>query len=611
MVGDDLMLDEDKSQLSKISQGELPSCKKHVDQMACNLDSVVVPLCLADGWCQESMSVDLDSIITNKFDRFSAIPRFKSQDVNVYQLAARFNSSPLKPHVFKIWLTDYDIAEKTLLLSDLTIGVRIPSTKPPPTSYDFYNHPSALANSDKVTDHIKQGVLKGIFAGPFERPPPELRVSPLAAIPQKDSPVIRLIHNLSFPNKNSVNSHIPRECCRVYYETLDDCLAIITRLGKNSLIAKADLASAYHCINICCQDYQFLGFTWKNHFYFGKTLPMGSGISCARFEGMSKAVQWILQAKLGVKDMSHILDDFIFFGPAKSPICDRALKTFMTLLDSLGWLIKHSKTVQPGTKVELHGIMVNTVTTQLSIPEDKIKKAVILIDELLGMQKATLRQLQSVAGLLSFFTRALPGARVFIRRLFDIMHGASRPSHRIRILASTKADLVVWKKVLQMFNGYTLISHVYWSSSPDWRVYSDASGVGYAALFGSYWFQGKFPTSWLEYSIAIKEFVPVYIAMHLWIKYFSNSNIVFFIDNESVVNILLKQTSPDKIIMKMLRKLVVSAMLNNVVFTSKHIRGKHNVLTDHLSRFQFGKAKKWAPWLQDIPVKVPASMLPW
>jgi hypothetical protein len=37
----------------------------------------------------------------------------------------------------------------------------------------------------------------------------------------------------------------------------------------------------------------------------------------------------------------------------------------------------------------------------------------------------------------------------------------------------------------------------------------------------------------------------------------------------------------------------------NVIFRSKHIKGKTNIVTDLLSRSQFQKAHKVAPWPND------------
>ena len=42
----------------------------------------------------------------------------------------------------------------------------------------------------------------------------------------------------------------------------------------------------------------------------------------------------------------------------------------------------------------------------------------------------------------------------------------------------------------------------------------------------------------------------------------------------------------------------------NILIKAKHIPGKHNVLADHLSRFKFPEAKKFAPWLYPQPTTV-------
>ncbi len=90
---------------------------------------------------------------------------------SVYQQAALFNPSPLRPHVILHWLDGYDPHDKAQLSYDLTQGVRIPSSMQPPSTYAMFNHPSALQNRDKVAPMIQQGVQDGIIAGPFKCPP--------------------------------------------------------------------------------------------------------------------------------------------------------------------------------------------------------------------------------------------------------------------------------------------------------------------------------------------------------------------------------------------------------------------------------------------------------
>ncbi len=68
-----------------------------------------------------------------------------------------------------------------------------------------------------------------------------------------------------------------------------------------------------------------------------------------------------------------------------------------------------------------------------------------MIDVILKSKKVTLQELQSIAGVLAFFTKALPGARVFVRRLYDSMKHVFIQSHHIRVSSAIKADLRMWK----------------------------------------------------------------------------------------------------------------------------------------------------------------------
>ncbi len=63
--------------------------------------------------------------------------------------------------------------------------------------------------------------------------------------------------------------------------------------------------------------------------------------------------------------------------------------------------------------------------------------------------------------------------------------------------------------------------------------------------------------------------------------------------------------------MAMIRKMEVISMLNNVMFMSEHIPGKHNIVADLLSQFQTANVKKVASWLDEVASKVPSNLLPW
>ncbi|MCP3932442.1 MAG: hypothetical protein GY705_25505, partial [Bacteroidetes bacterium] len=208
----------------------------------------------------------------------------------------------------------------------------------------------------------------------------------------------------------------------------------------------------------------------------------------------------------------------MFFGSPNSDHCRVSLQEFLMLADSIGLPIKHEKTVFPTTVAELHGLQFDSNTMILSVPMDKVQKAVSKITEILGMDKVSLLDLQSVAGLLGFCSKAIPAGRTFLRRIFDLTKGLKFQKQRTILNEEARKDLITWWKFLIQFNGCNIINHIDWSHDFDWRFFSDASGRGYAAVFGNRWIQGAFPEIWLDVSTAAKELAPIFMAFQLWVS---------------------------------------------------------------------------------------------
>ena len=449
------------------------------------------------------------------------------------------------------------------------------------------------------------------MAGPFKTKPPGLITSPLAVVPKKQPNTWRLIHDLSFPRSNSINSNIPREFCQVKYETLDDIVCMIAKLGRYTQVAKADLRDAFRILEVNKHHYKYLGIFWDKSFWVDKCLPMGSSVSCSEFEELTTAIQWILQNKFGVKNMSHILDDFMFLGSPGTRECHYALQSFLAIAPSLGIPVKHSKTVQPTTLVELHGIQVCTRTMMLSLPPDKLRKALDLVKGLYQLRSVTVAKLQSILGYLNFCTKIVPAGRPFLRRLYDLIKGDQPKWFSVRLTRDIKDDLLVWKEFLTSYNGRTIISRQVWCDQPRVEIFSDACGRGFSGILQNHWFFGIFPKDWDGINIAIKEFIPVYVAFKLWHDRFINSSFLFRVDNESVVYNIKTQTSQVPEILSLLRIMVLSAMRNNVQFFSLHIPGEQNKIADAISRFQFRRARQLAPYLDPLPTPYPQDWLPW
>ncbi|MCP4262048.1 MAG: hypothetical protein GY774_31795, partial [Planctomycetes bacterium] len=168
---------------------------------------------------------------------------------------------------------------------------------------------------------------------------------------------------------------------------------------------------------------------------------------------------------------------------------------------SIGLPVKEEKTVWPSTQVEIHGILFDSDAMTLSLPQDKVEKAQNLLDAVFKKRKVKAVEIQKIHGFLNFACRAVPPGRTFLRRVANLLKGVTSNAYFVRLNAEARKDFMAWKYFLTNFNSIRTLDN-------DWKLFADASGKGFAAVFGSHWIMGEYPKSWLGKSIAIKELTP-------------------------------------------------------------------------------------------------------
>ena len=103
----------------------------------------------------------------------------------------------------------------------------------------------------------------------------------------------------------------------------------------------------------------------------------------------------------------------------------------------------------------------------MRLPQEKISDLRKQIAFFINSKKATLKELQSLIGMLNFACQVVAPGRVFCRRLIDTTCNLCKPHHRTRITKSMKEDLNVWLLFLKDYIGTTVILDQFWSSNSD------------------------------------------------------------------------------------------------------------------------------------------------
>ena len=350
------------------------------------------------------------------------------------------------------YLAGYNATKSRFLLSGFMQGFRL-QYHGQREFRDARNLKSAFDLPEVLKQEIALELQSGRISGPFFLPPfPNLQVSPLGMVAKKEPNTYRVIHHVSFPEGNSINDGISAEDASVQYQRVDDAIDLIRSMGVGSLMAKADIEKAFRIMPVHPVDYELLGMKINNLFYYDKALPMCCSISYKLFEEFSTALHWIVANEFKAAGVVHVLDDFLFVGAAATQQCDRALQSFIKLCSDMNIPIKHSKTVNPCTVITFLGIELDSVKMESRLPLYKVEKIKKLLNEFMGLQKVTLKQLQSLLGVLNFACRVIIPGRPFSRRLIYLTRGVDKPHHHLRLNHEAKADLAAWKLFIDTFN---------------------------------------------------------------------------------------------------------------------------------------------------------------
>ena len=335
-----------------------------------------------------------------------------------------------------------------------------------------------------------------------------------------------------------------------------------------------------------------------NTYYFvNKSLPFGASISCSHFQRVSNAIAHIVKFR-SKEDLINYLDDFYFAALFKW-YCDRQVKIFLDTCGEINFPVAMEKTVWGTIRLVFLGLLINMDTLTVSIPEEKIIKALGLINDVLtpnskGVRKTTLKKLQQLCGYLNFLSHCILPGRAFTWQLYAYASNKLLPHHHIRVNQEMRADLTTWLTFLNKpeaysreFMDFDKLWHAY-----EIMMYSDATKqakLGFRGYCDSDWTYSKWEKNFIEQedpSIQYLKLFAVTVVVKVWIKRFKNRRIVLFCDNESVVNMLNNTSCSCKNCMVLMRMIVLECMIWNVRVFAKHVNSKSNLVVDLLSRLK-------------------------
>ena len=261
--------------------------------------------------------------------------------------------SPLQLSQFQLELANYpDQAAAAYILIGLWDGFRIGfEALSVSLQSSSSNIPLAFDHPFVINAYLQNEVSCGPVAGPFSTPPfTVLHISRFGVVPKNNQlGKWRLILDLSSQDGHSVNDGIPKARFSIQYITVEAFINGIMARGHGTLLAKFDVASAYHNVAIHPLDHPLLGMKWREQYYVDMALPFGLRSAPYIFTAIADVVQWMLTSHHGVDFLRHYLDDFPTLGSPASSVCYNNLQACIRLCSKLGLTLHPDKLEGPST----------------------------------------------------------------------------------------------------------------------------------------------------------------------------------------------------------------------------------------------------------------------
>lgn len=350
----------------------------------------------------------------------------------------------------------------------------------------------------------------------------------------------------------------------------------------------------------------------------------GSSSSCFLYDKISRVLRHLYRWKTGLEAVVY-LDDGLQMGISEAH-CNDNLKVYLAICREINLPTSEEKTVYATRLIIFLGLMLDAVRQLVGIPEEKVAKALNMLDHIIGAKKVTVLEMQRITGLLNFFCRAIVPGQSFTRRLYSNFASLNmKPHYHIRLTGENRLDLGVWRRFLAQdqavlrpfvdFQTHPKSKKVIWASDA-----AKAPQLGYAACFWDektrsvFYAFDQWETGLLEIydpSIQFLELLAVTVGVILFTEKVINSTVDLWCDNQAVVQMIENSVSSCKHCMKLIRLITLMSLRYNVVYRANHIPSKDNRASDLLSRQKINQFLRQVEsgW-RAVPVATPVQLLP-
>ena len=336
--------------------------------------------------------------------------------------------------------------------------------------------------------------------------------------------------------------------------------------------------------------------------------------------GLKPAPAWasVVSAELarilrshGVRVAGTYLDDLLICARSREAL-QAAIRTCESVCAALGLDLNDKTTgpCSPQEGIKYLGLFIRTADCSIAMCEQHRLYAVDLLAACLAAKRISLKQLESVTGVLSWISMALVSGRPRRNTLYAVVAQMKRLQvTSVAVRGALQRQLSWWLKTLRKAPP---AASYFWHAQPDTPlVCSDASGEdGWAACVLGYHIVGAWPAKWRQSSgkgsmnMLFKELVAPVVAALLLSHCIPDTVMCCAVDNAGVAFVLNALSCGCPWSRALLRILADKLAANRVGMIAGHAHRHRNTHADDLSHLLANVA--WSQVVASAPRKQPA-----
>lgn len=366
-------------------------------------------------------------------------------------------------------------------------------------------------------------------------------------------------------------------------------------LKRYAYFTSVDLKNAYFSIPIHHTSRKYLKFSWKGTLYEFTCLPFGLSSAPRVFTKVMKPVFSYLRS-IGICCFYYIDDSLNQDMDINN--CRSNAELLIKTLKDLGFHINSEKLMLfPSQQIQYLGFIIDSVTFQFSLPDEKIEKILHLSSETLRKDQVSIREVTALIGLYNSASTAIQLGPLYHRYLdrdkcTALQNNFQNYDRKMIISEESKSEINWWIKNLKDYNGKIIRP-----SAPQIYIESDASLIGWGAILKDGNFtqnstQGRWNARESLLHINKLELRAIYFSLLALCKFYNNCHICVRSDSATAVAYINRIGGSVLSLLEETKSIWNWCFSKNIFISAVHIPGKNNKIPDYLSR-EFNDCTEW------------------